>query len=125
MGVGIMNNLEFRVSETEGEAPVSILHIAGEINVKNHWELDAKTEELIRGGAQHILIDLSESDDMCCAGFRSLYRALLGMRRNGETAQRLKLLKPTDRVKRMMKTMGFDVLIPTYNNYDEAVRSFA
>jgi len=123
--VGIMNKLEFRVSETEGDAPVSILHVAGEIYAKNHWELDANTDELIRGGAQHILIDLTESDDMCCAGFRSLYRALLGMQRNGETTQRLKILRPAERAKRMMKTMGFDVLIPTYNNYDEAVRSFA
>ena len=122
--MGIMNKLKFRISETEGEAPVSILHVAGEIDVRNHWELEAKTEELIRGGAQNILIDLTESDDMCCAGFRSIYRALVGLRRDGETVHRLKLLKPTDRVKRMMKTMGFDVLIPTYNNYDEAVRSF-
>ncbi len=119
-----MSDLKFRVSQTDGEAPVSVLHVTGEIDVKNHWELDAKAEELIRGGAQHILIDLTESGDMCCAGFRSIYRALIGMRRDGETKHRLKLLKPAERVKRMMKTMGFDVLIPTYNNYDEAVRSF-
>ena len=119
-----MSDLKFRISQAEGDAPVSVLHVKGEIDVRNHWELDAKTEELIRGGAQNILIDLSESDDMCCAGFRSIYRALLGMRRNGETTHRLKLLKPAERAKRMMKTMGFDVLIPSYNNYDEAVRSF-
>jgi anti-anti-sigma factor len=120
-----MSNLKIHVSQIEGEVPVSVLNVAGNIDAKNHWELDGEAEKLINNGATNILINLTDSDDMCCAGFRSIYRTFVGLRRGEEGKARLKLLKPTDRVKRMMKTMGFDVLIPTYNNMDEAVKSFA
>lgn len=119
-----MSDLNIRVSQIEGKVPVSVLHVEGDINFRNHWELDDKAEELINRGAQHILINLTDSDDMCCAGFRSVYRTFVGLKRGRDGMSHLKLLNPTDRVKRMMKTMGFDVLIPTFNNFDEAVNSF-
>ena len=120
-----MSVLKINVSQIEGETPIAVLNVEGNIDIKNHWELDAKAEELIRRGEQNILINLTDSDDMCCAGFRSIYRTFVGLRRGHDGGAHLRLLKPTDRVRRMMKTMGFDVLIPTYSSMDEAIRSFS
>lgn len=119
-----MSDFKISVSQIDGEVPISVLNVVGEIDVKNHWEFDAKAEEVINADAQNILINLTDSDDMCCAGFRSIYRTLVGLRRGDKSINHLKLLRPTDHVKRTMKTMGFDVLIPTFTNYDEAVSSF-
>ena len=119
-----MSDLKISISQVEGEIPISVLNVEGNIDIKNHWELDAKAEELIRRGEQNILINLTNSDDMCCAGFRSIYRTFIGLNRGREGRAHLRLLKPSDRAKRMMKTMGFDVLIPSYNNMDEAISSF-
>lgn len=119
-----MSDLSIQISQIDGKVPITVMNITGEIDVKNHWELDTKAEKLINGGAQHILINLTDSGDMCCAGFRSIYRTFLGLRKGDEGKSHLKLLRPSSRVKRMMKTMGFDVLIPSFNDYDEAVRAF-
>ena len=119
-----MSNLNIRVSQMEAKVPVTVIHVSGEIDASSHQDLDAKAAEITGGGAKHILLDLSETTYMSSAGFRSMHKIHTALKGSGDDSAALKLLKPSDEVKRLLKTMGFDAHISAYNDMNEAVNSF-
>jgi len=51
--------MEIKVSTENGRVPVTIIHIDGNLDSSSHTKFQARAEELIKGGAHHILVDLS------------------------------------------------------------------
>lgn len=119
-----MSDLNIKVSQMEGNVPVTVLHVSGDIDANSHQELDAKAEEIIDGGARHILLDLTDNSYMSSAGFRSMHKIYTALQAGNDATSCLKLLKPSDEVKRLMKTMGFDAHFTSYDELSEAVSAF-
>lgn len=119
-----MSDLEIRVSQMEGKVPVTVLHVAGDIDANSHQDLDVKAAELTSGGAKHILLDLTESGYMSSAGFRSMHKIHTALKSGGDETSCLKLLKPSDEVKRLMKAMGFDGHFTVHDDLNEAISAF-
>ena len=119
-----MSNLEIRVETKEGNVPVTVIHIAGDIDANSHQELDTKAEELIRGGARHILLNLSDNNYMSSAGFRSMHKIYTALKGTGAKGTGVKLVNPSDEIKRLMKAMGFEMVFPVFEDLDEAVNAF-
>ena len=123
-----MATLNIMVEEAQGNVPVTVMHLQGDIDAGTHATLTAKAEELVGGGAGHILLDLSGVGYMGSAGFRALHAISNMLETEGGTgmgkSRRLKLLSPTEDVSRVIKTLGFDVYLDTYENQEEAVQSF-
>ena len=115
-----MSNLNIRISQMEGNAPVTVLHVSGEVDASSHQDLDAKAAEVTGGGATNVLLDLSDVSYMSSAGFRSMHKIHTALQGKGS----LKLLKPSEEVKRLLKTMGFDAHISAYEDMNEAVNAF-
>jgi anti-sigma B factor antagonist len=123
-----MATLNIMVGEAQGNVPVTILRLEGDIDAATQKTLQDKATEVVGGGATHILLDMSGVNYMGSAGFRAIH-ALTNMLSSEESSTlskspHLKLLNPTDSVARVIKTLGFDVYLDIYQDRDEAVNSF-
>lgn len=119
-----MTELQIRISQMEGKVPVTVLHVSGDVDANSHRDLDDKAAEITNGGAKHILLDLTDNGFMSSAGFRSMHKIYSALQGNGDETSCLKLLNPSDEVKRLMKAMGFDQYFTVHNDLNEAVNSF-
>ena len=123
-----MATLNIMVGEAQGNVPVTILRLEGDIDAATQKTLQDKATEVVGGGTTHILLDMSGVNYMGSAGFRAIH-ALTNMLSSEESSTlskspHLKLLNPTDSVARVIKTLGFDVYLDIYQDRDEAVNSF-
>jgi len=123
-----MATLNIMVGHAQGKVPVTILRAEGDIDAATHKVLQDKASEVIKAGSKHILLDLGGVNYMGSAGFRAIHaisNMLSDEKSSGLTKSAyLKLLKPTDAVARVIKTLGFDVYLDIYQDRDEAVNSF-
>lgn len=123
-----MATLNIMVGHEQGNVPVTVLRVEGDIDAATHKDLQDKAAEVIEGGATHILLDLGGVDYMGSAGFRAIH-AMSNMLSDEESSglsksPYLKLLNPTDAVARVIKTLGFDVYLDIYQDRNEAVNAF-
>jgi anti-anti-sigma factor len=123
-----MATLNIMVEQAQGNVPVTVLHLQGDIDAATHSTLTAKAEELVGAGTERMVLDLSGVGYMGSAGFRALHAISNMLETEGGTgmgkSKRLKLLNPTEDVSRVIKTLGFDVYLDTHESQDEAVQSF-
>lgn len=119
-----MSKLQIRISNMEGAVPVAVLHLAGEIDSNTHSDLDQRARELVDGGARNVLLDMTETNYMSSAGFRSMHKILLALKEAGGQEGGLKLLKPSDRIQGLMKAMGFDLHVEIYDDLNAAIAAY-
>jgi len=123
-----MATLNIMVGQEQGNVPVTVLRVEGDIDAASHKTLQDRASELIDGGATNILLDLGGVNYMGSAGFRALHA--IANKLSGDDASglskspHLKLLNPTDAVARVIKTLGFDVYLDIFQDKNEAVNSF-
>jgi anti-anti-sigma factor len=117
------NALRIAVSEEKGSAPVTILHITGDLDSKSYVDLEAKAGDVIAAGSNKIVLDLSGVNFMGSAGLRAMHSIANKLKGAGEGGA-LKLLSPSDAVSRVMKTLGFDQFFDVHHSLDEVVQSF-
>ena len=123
-----MATLNIMVGQEQGNVPVTVLRVEGDIDAATHKTLQDKASELVDAGATNILLDLGGVNYMGSAGFRALH-AMTNMLADEESSSLskspyLKLLNPTDAVGRVIKTLGFDVYLDIYQDRNEAINSF-
>lgn len=134
--------MKIEVSTANGRVPVTILHVTGDLDASSAMELQNRADELIRQGASHILLDLTDAPYVSSAGFRvihTIYNQLRGMHpaanltdeqvRRGVsegsyTSPHLKLLNLSDETRKVFKLTGFDMYIEAYDDLKRAVAAF-
>ena len=134
--------MDIQVSTENGRVPITVMHVDGNIDANTYESFQAKAEELIKGGAQHILIDLSHSPFVSSAGLRALHQIFNELRakdsdnrpseeevRRGISAgtyksPHLKLLNLSKETKTAFELSGFDMFIETFNDKQAAIASF-
>jgi anti-anti-sigma factor len=132
--------MEITVSTGKGRVPVSILHVSGNIDSATNMAFEAKANELIKGGARHLLVDLTDVPYMSSAGLRALSAILNELRAvNSDVSEpdmlkginagtykspHLKLLNLSKQTRTAFETAGFDMYIETFTDRDKAIASF-
>lgn len=134
--------MEIKVSTENGRVPITVMHVDGNIDSSTYQAFQAKAEELINGGAHHILVDLSHSPYVSSAGFRALHQIFNKLRslhpesnlseeevRRGISAgtyksPHVKLLNLSKETKTTFEMSGFDMFIETYQDRKTAIASF-
>ena len=123
-----MDTLHIMVGQEQGNVPVTVLRVEGDIDAATHKTLQDKASEVIQAGAANILLDLSAVHYMGSAGFRAIHAITNRLDHDASSgmskSQHLKLLNPTDEVSRVIKALGFDVFLHIYRDRDEALNSF-
>lgn len=134
--------MEIKVSTESARVPVTVIHVDGNIDSSNYQEFQAKTEELIQGGAHYILVDLSHAPYVSSAGFRVLHQLFnklrslhpssnlseeevrKGIRAGTYKSPHLKLLSLSKETKTTFEMSGFDMFIETFDDRKKAIASF-
>ncbi|HET7142835.1 MAG TPA: STAS domain-containing protein [Anaerolineales bacterium] len=134
--------MEIKVSTENGRVPVTIIHIDGNLDSSSHTKFQARAEELIKGGAHHILVDLAHSPYVSSAGFRVLnqiFKELNALHPDSNLSETemkkgisdgsykspyLKLLNLSSQTKTVFTTTGFDMYIEEYDDLKKAIAAF-
>ena len=134
--------MEIKVSTENGRVPVTVVHVDGNIDASTSDVFKAKADELIKGGARHILVDLSHVPFVSSAGLRAFHGIFNTLRslhpdanlsddavKKGISAgtyksPHLKLLNLSKKTKTAFQLSGFDMYIETYTDMKTAVASF-
>ncbi len=132
--------MQIKVSTENRRVRVTVMEVSGNIDSATQMEFQNKAEELIKGGARHILVDLTRVPYMSSAGLRALSAILNQLRaanadiseaemlkRIGEgkyKSPHLKLLNLSQATKTAFETAGFDMYIETFTDYQKALSSF-
>ena len=130
--------------EVQGEVPVTVLQIHGELDRSNYQLVIDRAREAYDAGARDLLLDLEYVPFMGSSGLAAFHSIALLVR--GETPpdpeagwgtlrsmdreqeaglqQHVKLLNPQAKVERVLKMAGFDRFFEIYSDREEAVASF-
>jgi len=133
--------MEIKVSEERGTVPVSVMHVAGNIDSSTYEAFQARADELMQAGARRLLIDLEEVPLVTSAGLRALNSIFNRLReltpdvsdeemRNGINAgtyksPHLKLLKPSKASTIALEHSGFSMFLETFTDMKAAVNSYS
>jgi anti-anti-sigma factor len=132
--------MEIKVSTRTGRVPVTILHIDGNIDSTTYEEFLSKSEELMKAGARHLLLDLQHVPLVSSAGLRAFNNIFSRLRelspdmsdaamRDGINAgtyksPHLKLANPSSATKLALETSGFSLFLEIVDNVDSAIAAF-
>ena len=134
--------MEIKVSTESKRVPITIIQVDGDINSSNYHALLSKAQELIKGGAGYMLIDLANTPYISSAGLRTIHTIFIDLRsihpeenlteeqmdkdiRAGTyKSPYLKLLNLTSNVQGVFTMGGFSRYIEAYTDLETALASF-
>lgn len=136
--------MNLSVSQKQGNVPVTVVKLEGQLDGQNYQELITKAQELYKAGTRDFLLDFSDLTYISSAGLVALHSVALlakgedlpdteqgwpAYRSMGRTSAaglqtHVKLLKPRDEVKGVLDMVGFTNVFEIFTDLDEAVKSF-
>lgn len=136
--------MNLSISQAQGNVPVSIIKLDGQLDGQNFQELISKAQELYNAGERDFLLDLSDLTYISSAGLVALHSVALlargeelpdveggwsayrSMGRSSEAGRQkhVKLLNPRSEVLGVLDMVGFSNVFEIYTDREEAVNSF-
>ncbi len=121
--------MNLRIERAQGRVPITVLHIAGQVNLGTSEQLEQTARAEYDQGMRNLLIDLSETTSLTSAGFRVLHALYLLLENpqpgTGEIkSAHLKLLNPSPDLRRVIRIAGFDDYIEVCDDLTAAIASF-
>jgi anti-sigma B factor antagonist len=86
-----------------------LVRVEGELDLAGVPMLERELEELLSSDLQSVILDLEELEFIDSLGLRCLLEAARGSRANGD---RLRMLRPTGQVARILKLTGVGEVLP-------------
>lgn len=138
--------LDVTVNVVEGQVPVTVMRLDGELDASNFESLIAQTQGLYAEGTRDLLLDLEKLRFLSSSGLVAFHRMALVMR--GETLDaaeegwgafhaisrevkkgagpeaHYKILKPQATVRKVLDKSGFSRILAIFDDEGEAVASF-
>ena len=136
--------MNISVSQAQGNVPVTVIKLDGQLDGQNFQELISKAQELYGTGARDFLLDLSDLTYISSAGLVALHSVALmargeelpdveggwaayrSMGRSSEAGvqKHVKLLNPRSEIMSVLDMVGFSSVFEIFTDRDEAVNSF-
>ena len=135
--------MEIKVSQEQGNVPVSVIHIKGDLDASSYLELVNTAQKLYNAGVRSLLLDLTDLDFISSAGLASLHivtKLFRGEKADSEDGwgtykefdrdreagmqSHVKLLNPSADIDNVLETVGFKQFFEVYTDLNEAVQSF-
>ena len=122
------STLQIAISQKTGNVPVTVLHLTGELDANTQTQLETAANEVIDGGAEHLLLEMSKTSYIGSAGLRTIHAITNKLNKeenkNAIKSDNLKVVNPSDEVRKIFHTLGFDTYIEIIDDLDTAVSSF-
>lgn len=136
--------MQINVSQEQGNAPVSVISVAGQLDGQTYQQLIDFARDVKKGGATNLLLDLSELTYISSAGLVALHSIALLMRgeelpdpeqgwnalksvdrsRTSGLQKHVKLLSPTPQVLNVLDMVGYTSIFEVLTDKQKAVESF-
>ena len=136
--------MDISVLQLQGNVPVTVLKLDGQLDGQNYQELISKARELYSAGGRDFVLDLSDLTYISSAGLVALHSVALlvkgeelpdteqgwsAYRSMGRTSAsgvqtHIKLLNPREEIRDVLDMVGFGNVFQIYTDRDEAVKSF-
>ena len=136
--------MNISVSQAQGNVPVTVIKLDGQLDGQNFQELITKAQELHSAGARDFLLDLSDLTYISSAGLVALHSVALmargeelpdleggwsayrSMGRTNEAGvqKHVKLLNTRTEIMSVLDMVGFSRVFEIYTDRDEAIKSF-
>ena len=136
--------MNISISQAQGNVPVSVVKLDGQLDGQNYQELITKAKELHSAGARDFLLDLSDLTYISSAGLVALHSIALltrgeelpdpeggwsayrSMGRSSEAGlqKHVKLLNPREEVRSVLDMVGFGSVFEIFTDFNEALNSF-
>ena len=121
-------NSDLKISSEEVQAgvPVSIFYLRGWLDAQGEGLLLEEARKASDGGAQYLLIDMSDVDTLTSAGMRALQKVYLIFTPKLDQLKvaHLKLCNAPPQIYNVLGVTGFLHQIPMYESIDAALESF-
>jgi anti-anti-sigma factor len=120
------SDLKISSEEVQADVPVTILHLRGWLDAQGEMQLLEEARKASDGGAQYLLIDMSDVDTLTSAGMRALQKVymIFTPRENPSKVAHLKLCNAPPQIYNVLGVTGFLHQIPMYESIDSALESF-
>lgn len=134
--------MEIKSTTENGRVPVTIVQVSGNIDSTTYEAFQSKVNELIDGGARHILLDLGQTEFVSSAGFRAFNNlfnklrslnpdanlddkdVMKGVAEGTYKSPHLKISGMSSDAKTAFELAGFDMFLETFTDAKTAVASF-
>ena len=136
--------MNISVSQAQGNVPITVIKLDGQLDGQNYQELISKAQELYGAGTRDFLLDLSGLNYISSAGLVALHSLALlargeelpdteggwaayrsmGRSREAGVQKHVKLLNPSSEVMGVLDMVGFSNVFEVFTNQDDAVNSF-
>ncbi len=136
--------MNISVSQQQGNVPVTVLKVDGQLDGQSYQDLIAKARELYDAGARDFLLDFTDLTYISSAGLVAIHSIALLVKgeelpdpESGWSAYRsmgrtsaaglqthIKLLNPREDVRNVLDMVGFGNVFQIFTDPDEAVKSF-
>ncbi|MDP2777961.1 MAG: STAS domain-containing protein [Anaerolineales bacterium] len=136
--------MEITVSQEQGNVPVTILQLAGQLDGQTYQDLIMKVQQVFNGGAKNFILDMSELTYISSAGLVSLHTISLLVRgeappdpeqgwstlksidkaRDGGIQKNIKLLNPRPEIISVLDMVGFSEFFKIFTDKQKAIESF-
>jgi len=123
---------------------ITILHLEGILDGANYKSLIKESQNAYDDGARDLILDLSQLAFISSAGLAALHRVALLFRgekdtgkgegwdafhsidrdRDNGTQEHVRLLSPSEQVRKVLEITGFDKLFEIFTNLQQATASF-
>ena len=120
------SDLKISSEEVQADVPVSIFHLRGWLDAQGEGLLLEDARKASDGGAQYLLIDMSDVDTLTSAGMRALQKVYLIFTPKEDQLKvaHLKLCNAPPQIYNVLGVTGFLHQIPMYESIDAALESF-
>jgi anti-anti-sigma factor len=102
--------------------PVTVLRLEGDLDAQTGPELIDKATDLVADGNTNILLDLSRVRYMGSAGLLAMHT--IDKRLKETQSGQLKLLNPSDPVKKVLNALQDTTFFEIYDKLDSALKAF-
>lgn len=136
--------MNLTVSQAQGNVPVTVIKLEGQLDGQNYQELINKAQELYKAGTQDFLLDMSDLTYISSAGLVALHSLALltrgealpdteggwsayrSMGRSSEAGlqKHVKLFNPRPEVMGVLDMVGFSHVFEIHTDFDQAIKSF-
>jgi len=136
--------MQISITRQQGRVPVTILHLAGDLDASNYTDVIKQAQELYDSGARDLVIDLEKVPYMSSAGLMALHTVSLifagqnlqpkesgrpafrslDPNRDRAAREHVKLLNPQPAVDQVLDTVGLKQFFEVFTDLESAVKSF-
>lgn len=132
--------MEITVSSEQGQVPVKVFHLVGDLDAETFDKLQAEARKEIDAGTRHLVLDMSEVPYISSYGIRAISQVFnwlreasgdepdaeisVGVRDGSFQSNHLKIACPNQRVLKVLTETGLDMYLQIDADLDKVVASF-